>query len=290
MEVFLLILSITILLLLLFGYVMHHNNKKFNVTCYTVVDSTIPEAFDEYKLVLLTDLHNYVYGKENCILLKAIEDQQPDGIMIAGDMLVKSDSLEYQLVFDLLAKLAASYPIYYANGNHEAKLEEQEETKQAYRNLYENPLKELGVIFLKNNAIRLQKDSDSMVIYGLNLDDSFYQKFKKSPLDKEVLNQMLGKAGPEYSILLAHNPVYFKEYVKWGAKLVLSGHVHGGLVNIPLLGGIMSTQGHLFPKYDAGMFEEEDATILLSRGLGNHTIHIRLFNRAELVVATLKRY
>jgi predicted MPP superfamily phosphohydrolase len=88
--------------------------------------------------------------------------------------------------------------------------------------------------------------------------------------------------------LLAHNPKYFKSYAAWGADLTLSGHIHGGIVQIPFLGGAVSPQVEFFPKYDAGLFHENDKAMILSRGLGTHTINVRINNTAELVSIKLK--
>ena len=107
-------------------------------------------------------------------------------------------------------------------------------------------------------------------------------------MEDEYLKETLGehKEGV-YQILLAHNPEYFEEYAAWGADLVLSGHVHGGIMRLPLLGGVISPKLVLFPKYDGGRFYEKDSTMILSRGLGMHTLPIRIFNPAELVVIHL---
>ena len=90
-----------------------------------------------------------------------------------------------------------------------------------------------------------------------------------------------------YSILLAHNPEHFQAYVSWGADLILSGHVHGGIIRLPFLGGVVSPAMKLFPKYDGGLFSQGNSHMVLSRGLGTHTIPVRINNKAELVVVEL---
>ena len=108
----------------------------------------------------------------------------------------------------------------------------------------------------------------------------------KIPKNGEKI-KLLDMYGKEYEIVLAHNPNYFDTYVQWGADLVLSGHVHGGSVILPFLGGVISTTYELFPKYDFGNFKRGKADLVLSRGLGMHTIKVRLFNRPEVSVITL---
>ena len=92
-----------------------------------------------------------------------------------------------------------------------------------------------------------------------------------------------GKVPDQYSEIARHNPAYMDAYLEWGADLVLSGHLHGGLVRIPGLGGIVTPQGFFFPKYSGEMTREGEQTVIVSRGLGSHTLNIRLFNVPELI-------
>ena len=78
-------------------------------------------------------------------------------------------------------------------------------------------------------------------------------------------------------------PAYMDAYKKWGADLILSGHLHGGLVRCPGIGAVVTPQGFLFPKYSGEMRREGEQTIVVSRGLGSHTINIRLFNMPEVI-------
>ena len=108
-------------------------------------------------------------------------------------------------------------------------------------------------------------------------------------MEQGHLEKHIGKANAQFcNILIAHNPEYFKEYADWGADFVLSGHVHGGIMRLPLLGGVISPSYKLFPKYDGGVFREGKSTMLLGRGMGSHTLPFRFFNPAELLVVTLK--
>ena len=91
-----------------------------------------------------------------------------------------------------------------------------------------------------------------------------------------------------FQLLLAHNPEYLTAYAGWGANLVLSGHIHGGIMILPFLGGVIAPSYELFPKFDFGKFTEKNCEMVLSRGLGTHTINIRIFNKPEISVITLK--
>lgn len=129
-----------------------------------------------------------------------------------------------------------------------------------------------------------------IVIYGSEIDKTYYKRFQVQPMDRNYLKKLLGTPDSHvYNVLIAHNPDYFPQYAGWGADLTVSGHVHGGIVRIPFWGrGVASPGVRLFPKFDGGLFYEADKTMLLSRGLGIHTIPFRLFNPGELWVVDFK--
>ena len=238
------------------------------------------------KIVLLSDLHNKSFGKDNRKLVAAIDGICPDLILVAGDMYTASRSQGAEVARKLMAELAKRYPIYYGNGNHEHKTGlYPEEYGNVYQD-YAEELRRLGIRHLINQKAQLA--GQGMAIYGLEPDRKYYQKFERKEMDKGYLDKSLGRPKPsEFSILIAHNPDYFKEYAAWGADLVVSGHVHGGLMRLPALGGVISPALQLFPKYDGGMFKEGKSLMVLSRGLGTHTLPIRIFNPGEVVVIGL---
>ena len=109
-------------------------------------------------------------------------------------------------------------------------------------------------------------------------------------MEPDYLQRLLGRPDPaRVSLLIAHNPDFFEAYAEWGADLVVSGHVHGGLMRLPVLGGVISPAIRLFPVYDGGEFKKDKAVMILGRGLGTHTLPIRIFNPGELVVIDLCR-
>lgn len=152
---------------------------------------------------------------------------------------------------------------------------------------YRQNLKKAGVRYLVNEKSSLP--DYNMDIYGSEIARDYYGKFKKVSMETTYLEETLGKPDRDcFSVLIAHNPDYFQNYAEWGADLVVSGHVHGGLMRLPILGGVLSPAFKLFPKYDGGEFREGTATMILSRGLGTHTLPIRIFNPGELVVIHLE--
>ena len=280
--------SVLVLGLGLLLYVLYEN-RHFHVTTYQYRNKKLPKAFNQSVIIFLTDLHNYSYGDKNTKLLETIRKQKPDYIFIGGDMIVKGSGFDGTVALQLIKELAKEFPVYYAFGNHELRISTLEETKDTTYVEYINLLKSYGVQFVIDHKVSLIKNGQSIDLYGLNLPEIYYKKFKKIQLPLMEIKDRLGTpTKSRFNILLAHNPVYFPEYANWGADLVLSGHVHGGIVALPIVGGVMSTQGILFPKYDFGLYGREDATMILSRGLGNHTIHIRVNNHAELVKVVLK--
>lgn len=264
-------------------WIILYDSNRFVVVHHTLADSRIRRPF---KVVVLADLHNKQYGKENEMLLEAIEKQSPDAVLIAGDMLTAKRGRKMKVAIDLLQKLSEKYPVFYANGNHEYRLELYPDVYGSMAQDYENALKEAGIDRLINQHVVLKQAG--IAIYGLQIDREYYRRFQELKMSPDYLDKLLGKPDEQlFCILLAHNPDYFPQYAKWGADLVLSGHVHGGLVRIPGGKGILSPKISFFPKYDGGMFEEGNAVMLLSRGLGLHTLPVRFFNPGELLVVDL---
>ena len=266
------------ILAVFFVCVMLIDGNRFHVVSYGLQSEKIKE---EHNFVVLSDLHNKTYGKENCKLLAAIDKLQPEAVLIAGDILTAKPGKSYEAALGLLKNLAKKYPIYYGMGNHETRLFLYPETYGDMGKRYEEDLKKIQVEFMRNSS---RKWEDNIRITGLDMEKTYYKRFRKTPMDEKYLPATLGEVNKqEYEILLAHNPDYFEEYAKWGADLVLSGHVHGGMMRLPILGGVVSPAFRLFPKYDGGLFRQEKSTMILSRGLGMHTFPIRIFNPGELV-------
>ncbi len=281
--------------------------KQLVVTKYKVTSKKLPKAFQDTRLVILADLHNYSFGRENERLLRKIEEQKPDYILIAGDMINKKVVSYPSNAFYLLEKLAKNYRIYYAYGNHEQRMEKllRESLVKTFdvkqkkaANLaalcstwvqYKKLLKDIGVTFLDNEATYLQRDHQKVKITGVSIGKEFFVKGKLPNMAKSYLNELLGEANTlDFQILLAHNPLYFQNYADWGSDLTISGHLHGGLVRLPGIGGVVSPQVRFFPKYNAGNFTNNGQEMVVSRGLGSHSMMPRLFNIPEIVLITMK--
>ncbi len=268
----------------LFGLL--ENIRELN--CFRVERYRIPvPGMPEKKLVFLSDLHGKEYGGKNRRLIAAVERERPDMILAGGDMLVRNNASSAAKAFALLARLAGIAPVYCANGNHEQKMKRFPKTYGNRYQKYKSALKKYGVNFLENETEEFDWDGVPVALSGLELPTACYGCFE-SRVSLKQIERLVGKADPErYHILLAHNPAYMERYWEWGADLVLSGHLHGGIVRLPAVGGVISPQRRIFPKYSGGMYGQKDRFGIVSRGLGTHTVNIRLFNEAELTVVSL---
>lgn len=259
---------------------------KIDVSEYEMESTKLPKAFDGFKILQLSDLHNRRFNSNNKKLVKIIEKQNPDIIVMTGDM-VSSNSKGFNNFFSLVNELDGKYPIYYIFGNHEQRLSVE---KQA---LIIGKLKEYGVNVINNQKEFITKDNESIQITGLKQELVYYNNYFKSKktysYEKKNMEDAVRSSDSNFfNILLAHNPLYFETYEKWGADLVFSGHVHGGIARIPFIGGVLSPERKLFPKYSGGEYEINDSKLIVSRGLGYTKINLRLFNNPEICVVKLK--
>ncbi|WP_101877561.1 metallophosphoesterase [Lachnoclostridium edouardi] len=260
-----------------------YEKRHFKVEYYQTVSEKIKK---NRTVVFLSDLHSQEFGKDNKKLLKAIDQVRPDLILSGGDMMICKGKRDVKAAKKLLEALADRYPVYCANGNHECRMREE---KEIYGDLYEEyvqALKSAGVTVLSNETVLVDED---LAITGYDLDKKYYKKFKTEELRSEEIKKEAGPAHKKrYEILLAHSPLFFSAYKAWGADLSLAGHFHGGTIRLPLVGGVMTPQFQFFLPWCAGKFQENEKTMIVSRGLGTHSIRIRLFNKPQVVVVRLK--
>ena len=255
---------------------------------YDVASDKIPEAFEGFRFVVLSDLHNYDFDQGNRQLLRAIERLKPDAVMIAGDMIDAHPGADMSAAVRMVRDLCDRWPVYFGNGNHEQRIALYPETYGDMHARWCKAIRHPNLHLLRNQHTVIRKDGAYINIYGLELNRTYYKRFRKVPMKKWYLTEQLGICDRKaFNLLLAHNPLYFDEYADWGADLVLSGHVHGGVVILPFLGGVISPQVRLFPKYYAGTYFRGKSEMILSRGLHMHSFRIRLFNMPELSCVTL---
>lgn len=255
---------------------------------YTIPSPRLPEGFHGFRVVHLSDLHGAVFGDNNKFLIHKIRQANPHIIAMTGDM-ADNDLSSFTNLIRLADWLVRHWPIYYVPGNHEQAL-----PLARFRGLLKK-LENLGVTVLENNWLTISRQGSFIKLYGLTMAMKYYKdrlspdyvrKVCFSPADTQ---KALGKSDSGcYNILLSHNPLYYPAYRDWGADLTLSGHIHGGIIRIPGLGGLLSPDLTLFPKYDGGHFTEQGKHLIVSRGLGNHFL-VRVMNPPEIGVITLVR-
>ncbi|CUM96227.1 phosphodiesterase YaeI [Dorea longicatena] len=261
--------------------------RDFRVTKYRICSQKLNGIKREKKIIFLSDLHNRMYGEENERLLESIRNQHPDLILIGGDMLVRKDGNFYDKTVHFLAKLPGICPVYCANGNHEQKLKElPDKYEQSYEE-YKKALTASGIHMLENASETVKLDEVPVKLSGLEIPLGAYARFGKKELSLKEITDRIGEHGDDYQILLAHHPGYMKEYLAYGADLILGGHYHGCVVQLPGIGGVISTNFTLFPKYSGGIYQEGEQTAVVSRGLGTHSVPLRLWNWPELIVLEL---
>lgn len=261
---------------------------KIDVTKYTISNEKIPEEFNGFKIVQLSDFHSQGYRNTTEDIINKVKDINPDIIVMTGDM-VSWDMEDIDEVKVLIKSLVELYPIYYIDGNHEHLAEILRPGKYV---AFIEFMKELGVTTIKNDYIEIYKGDKSINLYGINLplDGATGLYVNKFQLEKNYVEKTLPEVdNDKFNILLAHTPTFIKQYSQWGADLVLCGHMHGGIVRIPFTNiGLLSPERTIFPKYAAGKFKVNGSIMIVNRGIGGSSFDLRLFNNPEITVITLR--
>jgi len=269
------IILFSVVAVLLLGFIawMIWGNTAITVTEFRVENGDLPESFSGFRICQVSDLHNAEFGENNKRLIDAINNAEPDIIVLTGDLVDRSRTdIDVAVCFAEQAVRIA--PTYYISGNHEASLPDDEYAKMKER------LASVGVILLENESITVERDGEFIRLIGLN-----DQKFGYVHSNDE-LTELMGER-EDFSLLLAHRPTDFPQYATCGFDLVLSGHLHGGQFRLPFLGGVYAPGYGFFPEHDGGLYERERSVIIVSRGIGNSAFPIRFNNPPELVVVDL---
>ena len=255
-------------------------NTALELNLYIISSDRLPEAFDGYRIAHVSDLHNTEIGKDNEKLLAMLREADPDIIAITGDIIdSRNTDIDIALQFTKTAMEIA--PCYYVTGNHEARVSEYDELKQG--------LTEQGVIILEDKCIGLDKSEETISLLGVN-DPSFQTDYLFGDSETVMQSKLQEIINEEdtYTILLSHRPELFEVYTESKVDLVLSGHAHGGQFRLPFVGGLVAPNQGLFPKYDAGLYTEENTNMIVSKGIGNSILPFRFNNRPEVILIELK--
>lgn len=247
----------------------------------------LPGLSKECRFVLISDLHNKVYGHKNDKVIKTIQKINPDFVMLAGDIVTAQVNEDMTPGIELMNAISQNFKVYYGLGNHESKMQKDTERFGEKFDRLMKAVSNKNMYVLQNKSVDLPEYN--IRVTGLDLDLDYFAHFRIKKMRDGYLRETLpGYDGSRCNILIAHNPDYFEDYARWGAQLVLSGHVHGGIMRLPFLGGVIAPSYRIFPKYDGGVFRSGGSVMLLGRGLGSHTLPFRFFNPAELYEVVLK--
>lgn len=259
------VLLIVIALLLFCNF----QNKHLETTHYTYEAEQLGVDLEGYRIVQISDLHNAKFGKNNQRLVDRIRECDPDMIVLTGD-LVDSNHTNVDRAVQFVNEIVKICPVYYVTGNHEYWLDTSE-----YENLMDG-LASAGVIILDDQVVEISRGDAKFRLVGLD-DRSLADGTLEALLSDEK----------ELTVVLAHEPQYFARYAGTGVDLVLSGHAHGGQFRLPFVGGIVAPDQGFLPEYTAGEYYMNGTEMIVSRGLGNSVIPVRLFNYPEIVCVEL---
>ena len=255
-------------------------NTALELNTYTISSSKLPQSFDGYRIAHVSDLHNAEMGKNNEKLLTMLRDADPDMIAITGD-LVDSRNTDIEVALQFVREAVKIAPFYYVTGNHEARISEYDELKEA--------MEAAGVTVLKDAQTEISLTGEFITLIGVN--DPSYQTDYLFGDAKTVMNTKLEELHTEqdrFTILLSHRPELFGTYADHSIDLVLSGHAHGGQFRLPFIGGLVAPNQGLFPEYDAGIYTEGNTNMFVSRGVGNSILPFRINNRPEVILIELQ--
>lgn len=280
------VLLIVIALLLFCSY----QNRHLETMYYTYKAEHLDAEFDGYRIVQISDLHNAKFGKDNQKLVDRIRECEPDMIVLTGD-LVDSNHTNVDRAVQFVDEIVKICPVYYVTGNHEYWLEASE-----YEKLMDG-VASAGVIILDDQVVEISRGDAKFRLVGLDdrslSDGTLEALFSDESIGHDQAGQKEETADnensekKEFTVVLAHEPQYLARYASAGVDLVLSGHAHGGQFRLPFVGGIVAPDQGFFPEYTAGEYYMDSTEMIVSRGLGNSVIPVRLFNYPEIVCVEL---
>ena len=236
-----------------------------------------------YKIAHISDYHNTYNKFLNDAVLLSLKEEKPDVIFLTGD-LVDCRKTDIEKGIDFVTKIIEIAPVYYVTGNHECNISI--DSQSAFDNMIED-LEELGAEVLRGEASEIVlPNKEKINVFGI--DDPYFHCGSASEIKyaTDSLCSFLEVNKKEFNILLAHHPEQIEIYSQYGFDLVYSGHAHGGQGRLFGLGFIAPDQG-FFPKYTSGLYEENETTLVVSRGIGNSIAPVRIFDRSHLIYTIL---
>lgn len=255
------------------AFLIKDSRDDLEISRYEVASQKLPESFDGFKIVQLSDLHGAEFGEDGMELVEKVKELEPDIIALTGDFV--TDEGDLAAVKKLAGRLTELCPVYFVSGNHEF--------GSGLAIKVRNILERAGVKYLSNEYLTISRGEDEILLGGVE-DPLAYADM----LSPDELAQKMNDAAPDaFKILLGHRNYWMTEYPELPVDLIFCGHAHGGLIRIPGVGGLIGTDRRLFPDFDAGEYNNGRYTLIVSRGLGNSVPIPRVFNRPEIVCVEL---
>ena len=253
-----------------------YGNYHLVTTEYEYRSGKISEEMDGKTIVQISDLHNQLFGINQSILLDRIKKCNPDIIVVTGDV-VDTTHTSYGIAEQFFKGAVEIAPVYYISGNHEKWLSEMKKDKHEH---FLKAVEDYGVKYLDDEVDHIQ----GITLVGV-ADESLGEDIG-ALIDSDVLGNV---TNDEPIVVLMHEPEYIDSCTGSGADLVLSGHNHGGQINIPGKGGLISAGLDFFPDLYEGVHTFGDTTMIISRGLGNSIFPVRINNDPEIVKVVLRK-
>lgn len=259
--------------------VNHNINRSVRITEYNFAHNDIPDAFNGYKIMLISDLHEAPFSEQ---ILRHIEDTEPDVILFCGDI-VQLPDYSFEEAKRIAEGVGGRIPMYAVSGNHETQNKE-------YEHIVGN-LWDAGIEWLENDSKKIKRSG--AVIYIIGAKDIRHDNVLEDDVKSEVISEIeneLPVDSSAFTILINHRANMYPYLKNIGVDLILSGHLHGGVVRLPFLGGLFGDKaykGSLLPEYDYGLYHEGAAAMIVSAGCDKNPSKARFMNRPEVVLITL---
>ena len=274
-------IGIIVILTVILGSILYTSKYVLTTTSYRVQTTRLISSL---RILQLSDLHNSEFGAHNSRLVSAVRTKSPDLILLTGDLL-NSDESRTDIATDLIEQLCDIAPVYCSNGNHE--IEYQEKYGVDVDELY----REAGAVVLEREYQDITVNDQKIRlggIYGYCLPgDTGEDRPEETTFLKEFQDTDLP------TVLMCHMPVCWMingSLDEWNVDYVFAGHVHGGEVILPFVGGLYGPDLGWFPGRLEGIFSSDDKqkTLILSRGLGTNERIPRFNNIPEIVVVDIQ--
>ena len=284
-----LILILLIIFVALIGLVFLESYRELNRIKLTRYEIKGPAALTGKRFIFISDYHEAMNGRLNSRIIKLIDDFEPEYILLGGDMVnsnAEGEDGETVPAAELINTLAEKYKVLYSYGNHEKRCTVNYKGSGKAWEVIRGSL-DTRVRFLINENYELW---DAVRVYGLDIPLKYYSRGSFPELGNEEITRLLGERRPdEYTILLAHTPDFMKGYSEWGADLVLSGHFHGGILRFPIINrGLVTPRLRPFADYVYGIKKMGSTTMIITNGIGQHSIKLKINNIPEVVGVVFK--